>query len=130
MTLQAQTLLWAREQQLGRLMAVAEGRQTISKQVCGPSSRTSSRGLRPPAALTHGEPMMAIRVHQLLCRSLRALTSKSCAVQVMFLMAQALRPAVAASDGLLSGVAAGHDLPVLTGIVELYAGIEALQVSV
>ncbi len=45
-------------------------------------------------------------------------------------MGQALQPAVAASDGLLSGVAAGHGLPVLTGIVELYAAAEALQVRV
>ena len=32
---QAQTLMWARERQLGRLSAIAEGREEISMQVCG-----------------------------------------------------------------------------------------------
>ena len=64
-----------------------------------------------------------------LCRSLRALIPKSCGTQVMSHMDSALQPALPASNGLLSGVAAGHELPVLTGIVELFAAIEALQVG-
>ena len=42
-------------------------------------------------------------------------------------MVPALQPAVAAPHGLLPGVAGGHELAVLTGVVELYAAVEALQ---
>ena len=51
-------------------------------------------------------------------------------MQVLSQMGPALQPAAAAPDGLLTGVAAEYGLPVLTGIVELYAAIEALQVRV
>ena len=36
-TAQAQTLLWARERQLARMTTIAEGREVISMQVCGPA---------------------------------------------------------------------------------------------
>ena len=51
-----------------------------------------------------------------------------CAAQVISQILPALQPAFAAADERLNGVAAGHELPVLTGIVDLHAAVEALQV--
>ena len=52
LTVQAQTLLWARERQLARLRAITEGREAISVQVCAADLADIQQNLCVPVALT------------------------------------------------------------------------------
>ena len=137
--MQVNTLLWGRQRQLSRLVDLGDTREDHKMQVSASRSHPQhlqSRGTFTPVSTSCASETVP-ESHHMICRycGLSPLQlwrlydpSRACAVQVMSHMLAALQPAFSAFEGRLSGVAEGHELPVLTGIVDLHAAVEALQV--